>query len=188
MGQGYSKPKHFTPEQDAEYRMTEEYKHEVTEPDMSALDPDESDPGPDMVDESHCADCGREVSFKDRTADRCQAKNAAGRYNCDNVLCDDCAADNNFICRDCRDLSDEEIAHMDKALGDEGRCEHCGCDIHDGKCPEGCPQAEEKDTCCTKCSRGDCADRCSKIDSCDHKDSREENCDTCEKFLKTGGQ
>jgi len=35
---GYSKPKHFSDEQDSEYRMTEEYKEEVCGFDYSQFD------------------------------------------------------------------------------------------------------------------------------------------------------
>jgi hypothetical protein len=41
MGKGYSKPKHFSDEEDAEYRMTEEYKEEVCGFDYSHCERDE---------------------------------------------------------------------------------------------------------------------------------------------------
>lgn len=38
MGRGYSRPDHFSDEQDAEYRMTEEYREEVSGFDHSQFD------------------------------------------------------------------------------------------------------------------------------------------------------
>jgi len=44
MGQGYSRPRHFSDEQDAEYRMTSEYAEEVSGFDYSQFDePDYED-------------------------------------------------------------------------------------------------------------------------------------------------
>lgn len=47
---------------------------------------------------------------------------------------------------------DRELADLEAALeereqrrreDEEGNCQKCGCSLHDGKCPEGCPQEEE---------------------------------------------
>jgi len=46
MGQGYTRPKHFSDEEDAEYKMTEEHREEVCGFDYSQFDEpdyDESD-------------------------------------------------------------------------------------------------------------------------------------------------
>jgi hypothetical protein len=47
-GGGASKPDDWSPEEWAEYKMTEEYKQEVTRDDNYPPEPDESDPGPDI--------------------------------------------------------------------------------------------------------------------------------------------
>jgi hypothetical protein len=47
-GGGASKPEGWSPEEWAEYKTTEEYRHEVTRDDNYPPEPDESDPGPDI--------------------------------------------------------------------------------------------------------------------------------------------